>query len=87
MLSLRDCLDYCDLTDEEVAIFAEQARIPKVAAAQVMCGMAQTPEGVQLLNRYLREAEDKARRAGKAEKAVRVHEAHAHFMATHPQAC
>lgn len=86
MLSLRDCLDYCDLTEEEVALFAEQARIPKVAAAQVMCGMAQSPEGIQLLNRYLREAEDKARRSGKAEKAARVHQARAHFMATHPPA-
>jgi hypothetical protein len=84
MLSARDCLDYCDLTDEDVAIFAEQASIPKVAAAQIMCGMAQTFEGILALTRCLWEAEDRARQAGKAELAARAHEARLRFMATHP---
>ena len=35
MLSIRDCLDYCDLTDEDVAIIAEHHDIPDVAAAQI----------------------------------------------------
>ena len=34
MLSIRDCLDYCDLTDEDVAIIAEHHDIPEAAAAQ-----------------------------------------------------
>ena len=84
MLSMRDCLDYCDLTDEEVAIFATQARIPKVAAAQVMCGMAQTIEGILAVTRCLWEAEDRARQAGLAEEAARAQAARMRFMATHP---
>jgi hypothetical protein len=38
MLSIRDCLDYCDLTDEDVAIIAEHHDIPDVAAAQIAAG-------------------------------------------------
>ena len=34
MLSIRDCLDYCDLTDDEIALFAEHEGIPDAAAAQ-----------------------------------------------------
>ena len=34
MLSIRDCLDYCDLTDDEVALVAEHEGIPDGAAAQ-----------------------------------------------------
>ncbi len=28
MLSIRDCLDYCDLTDDEVSLIAEHEGIP-----------------------------------------------------------
>ena len=84
MLSLRDCLDYCDLTDEDVAIFAEQASIPKASAAQVMCGMAQTIEGILAVTRCLWEAEDRALRAGAVEQAARAQAARKRFMATHP---
>ena len=84
MLSLRDCLDYCDLTDEDVAIFAEQASIPKVTAAQVMCGMAQTVEGILAVTRCLWEAEDRARQAGEAEQAARAAAARKRFTASHP---
>lgn len=45
MLSIRDCLDYCDLTDEEVLLIAEHEDIPDAAAAQLCCGLVQTPEG------------------------------------------
>jgi hypothetical protein len=42
MLSIRDCLDYCDLTDEDVAIIAEHHDIPEAAAAQIACGLVQS---------------------------------------------
>ena len=84
MLSLRDCLDYCDLTDEDVAIFANQACIPKAAAAHVMCGMAQSVEGILAVTRCLWDAEDQARQAGKAEQAARARRARVRFTATHP---
>lgn len=84
MLSMRDCLDYCDLTDEDVAIFAAHTRIPKASAAQVMCGMAQSIEGILAVTRCLWEAEDRARQAGLAEEAAQVQAARMRFMATHP---
>ena len=37
MLSIRDCLDYCDLTDEDVAIIAEHHDIPEAAAVPRPC--------------------------------------------------
>ena len=55
MLSIRDCLDYCDVTDDEVALIAEHEDIPDVAAAQVVCGLVQTPEGVMVLTQFMEE--------------------------------
>ena len=44
MLSMRDCLDYCNLTDDEVALIAEHEDIPDAAAATIACGLVQTPK-------------------------------------------
>src|SRR5574337_1842376 len=85
MLSMRDCLDYCDVTDDDVALIAEHESIPDAAAAQILCGMVQTQAGVVVLARYLHELEIRAHRAGKMEKAARARQARARFMAIHPQ--
>lgn len=84
MLSLRDCLDYCDLTDDDVALIAHHASIPEVAAAQMLCGMVQTPEGVLVLNRYLEELEAQAAQAGHSDIAARAQCARARFSAILP---
>lgn len=49
MLSIRDCLDYCDLDDEQVSLIAEHEHLETAAAAQMMCGLAQNPQGVAIL--------------------------------------
>lgn len=85
MLSLRDCLDYCDLTDDDVALVAEHENIPDVAAAHILCGMVQTPEGVLMLTHYLCQLEDRANKAGRLDKAAQARQARARFMAIHPQ--
>lgn len=72
MLSMRDCLDYCDLTDDEVALIAEFEGIPDAMAAHVLCGLVQTDEGVQLLARWLRELVEYASAAGMTDKAARA---------------
>ena len=84
MLSIRDCLDYCDLTDDEVALFAEHEGIPDVAAAQMACGLVQTPEGTLLLTRCMEELLDRAERAGQADKLRQAQAAYAQFVADHP---
>ena len=72
MISMRECLDYCDLTDDEVALIAEYEGIPDIMAAQVLCGLVQTDDGVQLLARWLRELIEYADAAGMPDKAARA---------------
>jgi hypothetical protein len=45
---------------------------PDVAAGQVLCGLVQTDDGVQLLARWLRELIDYADAAGMPDKAARA---------------
>lgn len=84
MLSIRDCLDYCDVTDDEVALIAEHEDIPDVAAAQVVCGLVQTPEGVMVLTQFMVELIERANARGDVEKARRASKVCERFMADHP---
>lgn len=84
MLSIRDCLDYCDLTDEDVAIIAEHHDIPDAAAAQIACGLVQTPEGTLMLTQFMCDLIEEAERRGDRANAHRFRTACARFIAAHP---
>ena len=84
MLSIRDCLDYCDLTEDEVELIAQHEGIPDVVAAQMACGLVQTPEGVLLLTNYMRDLIELATERGELDKAARARGLCARFMADHP---
>lgn len=84
MLSIRDCLDYCDLTEDEVSLIAEHEGIPEISAAQVACGLVQTPEGVLLITNYMLDLIERADEEGDRAKAERARSLCAQFMADHP---
>lgn len=84
MLSIRDCLDYCDLTDDEIELIAEHGDIPDVAAAILACGLVQTSEGVLVLTRTLQELVERADERGDSEKSRHAREVCARFMSDHP---
>ncbi len=84
MLSMRDCLDYCDLTDDEVSLIAEHQDITDVAAATMACGLVQTSEGTLLLTQYMEDLLERAQVEGQLEKAARARKVLAQFRADHP---
>lgn len=86
MLSIKDCLDYCDLTEDEIELIAQHEGIPDVAAAQLACGLVQTPEGVLLLTHCMQDLIERATERGELEKAERAKGLYARFTADHPLA-
>ena len=84
MLSVRDCLDYCDLTEGEVHLIAEFEGIPEISAAQVLCGLVQTDDGVALLAHWLHELIESADAQGMIEKAALARLEFDHFTSAHP---
>lgn len=84
MLSIRGCLDYCDLTDDEVSLIAEHEGIPDVAAAQMACGLVQTPEGVLMLTHYMHDLIERASERGDERKAQLARRVCERFMSDHP---
>lgn len=84
MLSIRDCLDYCDLTDDEVSLIAEHQDITDVAAATMACGLVQTSAGTLLLTQYMEDLLEQAQMEGRADKAAIARDVLARFKTDHP---
>lgn len=84
MLTMRDCLDYCDVTLDEVSLVAEHEGWTPVCAAQVVCGLVQTDDGVKLLYCYLQDMVSRAEASGDPALVRRARRACARFAADHP---
>lgn len=86
MLSLHDCLDYCDLTQEDIDLLAEHEHLPHNVAAHIACGLVQTPAGVLLIDHLMEDTIEQARNGGQLDKAEHVSHVYARFKAAHPLA-
>lgn len=84
MLTMRDCLDYCDLTDEEVELFAEHEHIPDDVAAPLACSLVQTEEGIKIIYSCLSDLASDAINHGAMDKAEHVLHVYAEFRSAHP---
>jgi hypothetical protein len=84
MISIRDCIDYSDLTDEEVEVIAEHEHLPFATAAQLACCLAQSDEGAQVLRCILTDAVCDAQACGRTETLRQAQRALRQFCANHP---
>jgi len=85
MISIKDCIDYSDLTEEEVAAIAEHEQLPYACAAQMACCLAQTQEGTETLRCLLKNAVCDAASCGHEEALQAASKAYMQFQANHPQ--
>ena len=86
MLSLRDFIDMCDLTEEEVTAIAEEERLPTIIAAQIGCAMLRSERGLAHIRGILKNRAEQAVDRGDMETAalhLRTYEA---FRTRCPQA-
>lgn len=84
MLSLIDCLEFCELDVDEIEAIAEHEHIPVIVAAELGCEMLKTPDGIDGLRCILRDNIDHASDLGQCERAERFTSVYRHFCATHP---
>lgn len=84
MLSLKDCIDFCDLDGSEIEAIAEHEHIPVIVAAELSNELLKTPEGVCCLHNMVLDNLNHALAHGDQEKALRFTLAYQHLKATHP---
>lgn len=84
MLCLEDCLDFCDLDDNEIEAIAEHEHIPLICAAELGCELLKTPVGVMQLHTMILDDFNNALEHGHTERAGRWALAYQHLQTTHP---
>lgn len=86
MLSLQDCIDFSDLSEDEIGAIAEHEHVPEIVAAEIGATLLQSTSGVCLLKLYLLENIEQARALGHFEKAARLEKLYRRFDREHPGA-
>lgn len=85
MISIKDCLDYSDLTEDEVAVIAQHEHLPYASAAQLACCLAQSQDGTEVLRCLLKNAICDAASCGREQAATVAQRAYGQFVANHPE--
>lgn len=86
MLSLQDCLDFCDIDASEIEAIAGPEHTSALIAAELSQELLKTPEGVCQLYLMVLEGLNQAMREGDAEKVLRFCITYQHLEATYPLA-
>lgn len=86
MLSLKDCLDFCELEQDEVSAVASHEHIPVIVAAELCDQLLNSPDGVRSLHTMLLENIEHALEHGEVERAGEFSRVYKHFQDEHPLA-
>ncbi len=85
MLTLQECLEFCDLTEDEILAIAEHEHVPEIVAAELGECLLRSEDGVCLIRRYMQDDIANAESQGRHGRANRLHRVLDHFNATHPE--
>ncbi len=86
MLTLQDCLELCELTEDEVLAIAEHEHITEMAALEFGHYLAHTPDGERRIKAMIAEDIDAARARGEIGHAAMLRLVLQRFVETHAAA-
>lgn len=86
MLTLEDCIEMSDLSEEEILAIAEHENIPEMVAVELGCYLVHTPNGEKRIKRMIVEDIEHARESGNVEHAAVLKSVLKHFVACHANA-
>jgi hypothetical protein len=86
MLTLQDCLELCELTEDEVLAIAEHEHITEMAALELGNYLVHTPEGERRIKAMIADDIDAARVRGDVRHAAMLKLVLRHFVQTHAAA-
>jgi len=87
MLTLQDCIELSELSEDEILAVAEHEHIPEMAAVEMGNYMVHTPQGEKRIKRMILDDIQNARDHGNLRHAATLKLALKHFVATHGNEC
>ena len=83
MLTLQDCVDFCELSEDEIQAIAEHEHAPTIPAAQLGSRLVESQSGARCIERFIREDIAQAELDHAARKATHLRRVLRQFSATH----
>lgn len=84
MISLRDCMEYLHLTNEEIDAIAEHEHVPPIIAAELGAYLTANEDGERMLKRMILDDIMHAADHGDVNRVEQLTQVLKHFIATHP---
>lgn len=85
MLTLQDCLDFCDVSEDIVDAIAEHDHLPPILAAELATCLACAPGGMHVIHRYLCDNAAASQRCRDGHRRDRVAAQLQSFEQAHPE--
>ena len=85
VLTLKDCMALCDLTEAEVDAIAEHEHVPEMLAAEMGHYIIHSPDGVPQMRRIIEDDIRDALKREDVEHASKLLAVLRHFIETHPE--
>ncbi|WP_153145939.1 hypothetical protein [Dechloromonas sp. H13] len=85
MLALKDCIDMCGLTEDEVVAIAEEENLPPIVAVLIGSNLLRSENGLAYLGEILRNRAEKAVDRGEPEVAAKHRTTYENFRQRCPQ--
>jgi len=86
MLTVKDCLDFSELTEEEILAIAEHENLPEVVALELGNALAQTRKGERRIEEMIVDDIVAAQHAGNLRHAAALKLVLQRFIEQHPRA-
>jgi hypothetical protein len=83
MLTLRDCIDLCDLSEEEILAIAEHEHIPEIIAMEYGQYLIECEDGEPSIKAIIRDDIRHAEQRGDKEHVLKLKLVLKHFVDTH----
>lgn len=83
MLTYEDCVEFCDLTEEEVAAISEHEHVPAIVAAEMGNYLVHSEDGIPMIRRFILDDIEDAKARGDKARAETLDLVLKHFIASH----
>ncbi len=83
MLTIQDCIELSELTEEEIRAIAEHEHIPEMAAIELGNYLVHTPEGEKRIRAMIVDDIDEARDAGNFVRVLSLKMCLKHYLEKH----
>ncbi|HMV63827.1 MAG TPA: hypothetical protein PKE01_10855 [Rhodocyclaceae bacterium] len=83
MLTIQDCIELSDLTEDEILAIAEHEHLPEMLAVEMGCYLCHTPDGDKRIRRMIADDIRHAHALGDVQRTALLKSVLKHYVQEH----